>query len=39
MKFSDEVSQAGVRNALRPWSLTNLPFALAINLRTLSWGD
>ena len=31
MKFSDEVSQAGVRKALRPWSLTTLPFALALD--------
>ena len=31
MKGSHEVSQAGVRKALRPWSLTTLPFALALD--------
>jgi hypothetical protein len=31
MKFSHEVSQVGVRKALRPWSLTTLPFALALD--------
>ena len=31
MKLSHEVSQVGVRKALRPWSLTTLPFALALD--------
>jgi len=30
-EFSHEVSQAGVRKALRPWSLTTLPIALALD--------
>ena len=37
MVGSHEVSRVKGRKSLNSWNLTNLPFALAIIRRTLSW--